>query len=396
LNRVYLKGLTTLTIQPQLQALMMLASLPKEWEEIVTIITSQTPFPDLEPSLIHQVVIDHFETKNSLCCTGKSLHANKISAVKHKHVQPPRFKKQEERQQQRKPDSNDQQQPHWQHGQRGSGLGKGKGKGKQRDTGHSHITSMAVLTPSLPPPTSHTISHLSSNPTTRTITEESGSSWSSGSWPSVNNAFTLAEWMGVTPTTQTVKTLEECMGDYDTLVRANHQYNDYDSDSESDIDMSQPVKRRTSSVLTNDGHADYALMSEQMISAFTELSFTDNFSETGSSAKENRAPTPPYIDPHSVNAGALEEQLMDVVGLTLGLSLDDTPYRISLYQSTPDLASLRVCAIMALSSIVKSAWRWTQSTYAPATCRKTCKPSNAPWTCRKTAPTFTKMMWSGT
>jgi hypothetical protein len=76
--------------------------------------------------------------------------------------------------------------------------------------------------------------------------------------------------------------------------------------------MLQPIKHRTSSVQTNDGHADYVSMSEQTISAFTELSFTDNFSETGSSAKENRAPTPPYIDPHSINAGALEEQLMDV------------------------------------------------------------------------------------
>jgi transposase InsO family protein len=322
LNGVYLKGFNTLTIQPQLQALMTLASLPKEWEEIVTIITSQTAFPDLEPSLIRRVVIDHFKTKNSLRRIGKSLHANKISAVKRKCDQPPRFKKQEERQQQRKPDSNDQQQPHRQRGQRGSG--RGKGKGKQRDTGHSHVASMAVLTPALPPHTSHTISHLSSNPTTRTVTEESGSSRSSGSWPSVNNAFTLAERMGVTPMTQTVKTLEERMGDYDTLVRANRQYNDYDSDSESDINMSRPVKRRTSSVQTNDGHADYALTSEQTISAFTELSFTDNFSETGSSAKENRAPTPPYVDPHSVSAGALEEQLMDVVGLTLGLSLDDT------------------------------------------------------------------------
>jgi hypothetical protein len=216
LNGVYLKGLNTLTIQPQLQALMMLASLPKEWEEIVTIITSQTPFPDLEPSLIHCVVIDHFETKNSLHRTGKSLHANKISAIKCKHDQPPRFKKQEERQQQHNPDSNDKQQPHRQRGQRGSG--RGKGKGKQCDTGHSHVASMAVLMPSLPPPTTHTISHLSSNPTTRTITEEAGSSRSSGSWPSVNSTFSLAERMGVTPTTQTVKMLEEHMGDYDTLV----------------------------------------------------------------------------------------------------------------------------------------------------------------------------------
>jgi hypothetical protein len=284
LNGVYLKGLDTLTIQPQLQALMMLASLPKEWEEIVTIIMSQTVFPDFHPAMIRQVVIDHFEMRNSLCRTGKSLHANKISTIKHKHDQPPRFKKQEERQQQRKPDSNDQQQPHRQRGQRGSGHGKGKGK--QCDTGHSHVTSMAVLTPSLPPPTSHTISHLSSNPTTRTITEEASSSRSSGSWPSVNSTFTLAERMGITPTTQTVKTLEECMGDYDTLVQANRQYNDYDSDSESDIDMSWPVKCRTSSVQTNDGHADYALMSEQTISAFTELLFTDDFSETGSSAKK--------------------------------------------------------------------------------------------------------------
>jgi hypothetical protein len=156
---------------------------------------------------------------------------------------------------------------------------------------------MAVLTPSLPPPTSHTISHLSSNPTTCTVTEEAGSSRTSGSWPSVNSTFTLAERMGVTPTTQTVKTLEECMGDYNTLVQANCQYNDYDSDSESDIDMSRPVKRHTSSVQTNDGHADYALTSEQTVSAFTELSFTDDFSETGSSAKENRAPTPPYVTP---------------------------------------------------------------------------------------------------
>jgi hypothetical protein len=70
LNGVYLKGFSTLTIQPQLQALMTLASLPKEWEEIVTIITSQTLFPDLEPSLIRRVVIDHFETKNSLRRTG--------------------------------------------------------------------------------------------------------------------------------------------------------------------------------------------------------------------------------------------------------------------------------------------------------------------------------------
>jgi hypothetical protein len=216
LNGVYLKGLDTLTIQPQLQALMMLASLPKEWEEIVTIIMLQTVFPDLHPAMIRCVVVDHFETKNSLRRTGKSLHANKISAIKHKRDQPPRFKKQEERQQQHKPDSNDQQQPHWQHGQRGSGCSKGKGK--QCDTGHSHVASMAVLMPSLPPPTSHTISHLLSNPTTRTVTEEAGSSRSSGSWPSVNNTFTLAERMGVTPTTQTVKMLEEHMGDYDTLV----------------------------------------------------------------------------------------------------------------------------------------------------------------------------------
>jgi hypothetical protein len=319
LNGVKLKHGETLNIQPQLQALMTLAALPKEWEDIVTIITSQQDFPSLRPDLIRRVVIDHYETKHSLRRSGKPHQASKISAVKRKRDQPPRFKKQQESQQQRKPDSDDKQQPHRQRGQRGSGCGKGKGK--QRATGHSHLASLAVLTPALPPPTSHTISHFTSNPTTRTITEDAESSRSSGTWPSVNKAFTLAEWMGVTPTTQTVKTLEEHLGDYDTLVRANRQSDDYDSDSESDIDMSRPVKRCTSSVLMESGHADYMSSGEQTISAFTELSFADDFSELGPSDQENRAPTPPYVDPHTVNCGALEEQLMDVVVVTYDVSI---------------------------------------------------------------------------
>ena len=225
-------------------------------------------------------------------------------------------------------DTDRNKQPHKQRGSRGSG--RGKGKGKQRPTGHSHIASMAVLTPALPPPTSHTITHIgSSSTTTQMVTEAAGSSRTPGLYPSVNHALSLAERLGVTPTTQTVKTHEERLGDFDTLVRAN-RYDEFE-DSDVDIDMSQPAKRR-SSELTLDGHKDIESIGEQTPSAFESLSMTDDYSEIGFSDKENRAPTPPYVDPRAVDCGGLEEQLMDVVGLTLGLSLDDTeryPSRIS-------------------------------------------------------------------
>ena len=87
--------------------------------------------------------------------------------------------------------------------------------------------------------------------------------------------------------------------------------------------MSRPAKCR-SSELTLDGHEDVESISEQTLSAFKSLSMTDDYSEIGFSNKENRAPTPPYVDPRAVDCGGLKEQLMDVVGLTLGLSLYDT------------------------------------------------------------------------
>src|SRR6201996_7100817 len=90
-----------------------------------------------------------------------------------------------------------------------------------------------------------------------------------------------------------------------------------------DIDMSQPAKR-CSSELTLDGHEDVESIGEQTLSAFESLSMTDDYSEISFSDKENRAPTPPYVDPRAVDCGGLKEQLMDVVGLTLGLLLDDT------------------------------------------------------------------------
>jgi hypothetical protein len=183
---------------------------------------------------------------------------------------------------------------------------------------------MAILTPALSPPTSHKITHFGSSSTdTHIVTEEPGPSRTSGLYPSVNTALTLAEQLDVHPTIQTMKTLEERTGDFDTLVRANCQYEDYDLE-ESDIDMLRPVKRHTSSVLTYDGHADCESNSEQVTSPLTVLSFADDFSEIGLTNQENRAPTPPYVDPHTVNCGDLQQELMDVVGLTLGLSLDDT------------------------------------------------------------------------
>ena len=325
-----------LNIQPTLQGLIALTNMPKEWEDVVTIINLAMSIQTISLKAIQPLVVNHYEMKHSIQ-SGKSHQATKISVVKRKRDQPISFKKQQEGQQQRSPgsgsSSKDQQQHHKQRGSRGSGHGKGKGK--QRPAGHSHIASMVVLTPALPPPTLHTIAHIGpSSITTRTVTEEAGSSRTPGLYPSVNHALSLAERLGVTPTTQTVKMLEERLGDFDTLVQVNH-YDEFE-DLDVDIDMSWPAKHH-SSELTLDGHEDVESIGEQTLSAFESLSMTDDYSEIGFSDKENRVPTPPYIDPWTVDCGGLKEQLMDVVGLTLGLLLDDTK-RYPLQDITPSLS----------------------------------------------------------
>ena len=64
----------------------------------------------------------------------------------------------------------------------------------------------------------------------------------SGPYPSLNKARTLAERLEVTPTIQTVKPLEQHFLEFNVEVRTQSNYNhDKEYDSDVDIDMSQSV-----------------------------------------------------------------------------------------------------------------------------------------------------------
>src|SRR6266568_3497062 len=207
---------TTLAIKPQLQALIALSALPAKWENLIPIICAGVAIADLKLDDVASQVIGQFETETN-CRQHKAAQAaqsvQKISAVKRKHSDP-RFTKQGNQQQRQQqpstPGPSNQQQPHRQRSGRGSG--KGKGKGKQRDSApqHSHFASVAALTPL----TTHKVLHIgSSGSSVWTESEASPIEKSSSFYPSVKKACTLAEWMDVPATIQTVKTLEERFAD---------------------------------------------------------------------------------------------------------------------------------------------------------------------------------------
>jgi len=233
---------TTLAITPQLQALIALSALPTKWENLIPIICAGVTIADLKLDDVAAQVIGQFETE-----TNRGQHkaaqavqsAQKISAVKRK-CDDPRFTKQGNQQQHQQQSStsspSNQQQPHKQCG--GCGSGKGKGKGKQREGApqHSHIASVAALTP----PTTHKVLHIgSSGSSVRMESEASPIEKSSSFYPSIKKAHTLAEWMDVPATIQTVKTLEEHFADIDTQMRPHiDAFMDEEYDSEFDVDMS--------------------------------------------------------------------------------------------------------------------------------------------------------------
>src|SRR3984885_5518671 len=299
-------NLVNLRIQNQYQALIALAALPPKWETQIAIITSSIGLEELDLNDVRDAIVAQYETETNRGQHKQAQNAQKISAIKHKRKRGNPSFNQQENQQQRRPSqsspnsSGNQQQPR-QRGTRGSGRGKAKGKGKQRDQpAHSHIASVAAL----PPPTSHTIAHIgSSSMTQRVVSEASPSTRTSGSYPSLNKALTLAERLEVKPTIQTVKTLEQRFAEFDDVVRSRSNYNyDEEYDSEMDIDMSQSISSRKPAQTESD-IGDIPSESE-LCSAFDCLE-----TESNDSNKENRALTPEYIDPGSI--ADLQDQFKD-------------------------------------------------------------------------------------
>src|SRR6202046_4814307 len=300
----------TLDVKDPLQALIALAALPPKWEPLIPIICSNVNIEDLDLSDVSTAVISQYETEsNRGQHKGTAHNAQKISAVKRKRENP-RFTKQGNSQQPSGSNSTNQQQPFRQRGSRGSGQNhKNKGKGKQSSgVGHSHVASVAVvdLPPThiaseaaLPSPTTHNVLHIGTSGTTkRTIQQSSPVESTTGFYPLVNKALSLAEWLDVPATVQTVKTLEQRFADFDQQIRPRlNTFMDEEDDEDFDVDMSHSTSLQTID------HDDWSSESSNALG----LDFGDLTIEDGGSDKENRAPTPAYVDPSSLESNSQEE-----------------------------------------------------------------------------------------
>jgi transposase InsO family protein len=281
-----------LSIPNQIQALIAMAALPPKWEHLIPIICQGPDLEDLDMGDVRSTVIGQYENEVNRNWRGSGHQANKLSAVKRKRGDP-RFNQQQGSSQQRQSDSNNQQQ-HRQRGFRGKGRGgkKDKGKGRAQQPGHSHIADVAALSA----PTTHTVAHIGATTATkRVVTQAEPKQRVPGPYSSVNQALTLAERLEVTPTIQTVKTLEQRFADFDQQVTSKSTWNyDEEYDSEMDIDMSRPAPSRDLPQTVSDTE-NICGESDDLLSAFGDLIIS-----TDDSDKENRAPTPEYVDPRGI------------------------------------------------------------------------------------------------
>jgi hypothetical protein len=127
-----------------------------------------------------------------------------LSAVKRKRGDP-RFSQQQGNRQ-----NNNNQNQNNDNRQRGNcGKGKGKGKGKDcqdDDHQHSHLANVA----SAPPPSPTTVVQVTPRELTKhRKTVPLPTKRSKGPYQSLNKAYTLADRLGVMPTIQTTKNIEQ-------------------------------------------------------------------------------------------------------------------------------------------------------------------------------------------
>ncbi|KAH9007535.1 hypothetical protein EDB84DRAFT_1572789 [Lactarius hengduanensis] len=115
----------------------------------------------------------------------------------------------------------------------------------------------------------------------------------------VNKALTLAERLDLHATVQTVKTLEQRFADIDAQMCPHiNRFMDEEYDSNVDIDMSQQPSGSAQLIMNLDGLDDTEIFGEH--SNALQLDLTDLTISDGGSDKENRAPTPPYVNPASI------------------------------------------------------------------------------------------------
>ena len=205
-------------IPEQIKAMMLLAALPQKWEMLVSIVTQQRnlnsiKFVDVRDAVLTQFQSESMRGNRGQCNKGQNQgqQANKLSAVKRK-CDNPNFSNQQQGEGSQRQNQQNGNRPKRQHGQRGKGKQRQQQQGDHSHS-HSHIADPVIVsTPSVPTPTTATIVEVTSaGPSKRKLTTAppAPSERTPGPYPNLNKALDLADRIGVKPTIQTTKTLEE-------------------------------------------------------------------------------------------------------------------------------------------------------------------------------------------
>jgi gag-polypeptide of LTR copia-type len=198
---------SSMPVPDPMQGLILLNQVPNRWEHLIPIITQNFDVEDLNFKEVCDAILAQWESEqnwNKGKFNNNPQHANKLSAVKRKHGDPHFSQQQGNRQNNNNQNQNN---DNHQRGNRGKGKGKGKGKDCQDDDHqHSHLANVA----SAPPPSSTTVIQVTPRGLTKCReTVPLLTKRSKGPYQSLNKAYTLADHLGVTPTIQTTKNIEQ-------------------------------------------------------------------------------------------------------------------------------------------------------------------------------------------
>jgi hypothetical protein len=194
------------TIPGPIQAMIALSALPQRWEVLVPVITQTNELSKLCLQDVREAIVAQWQTDASRHSGNKDKkpqNAHKLSNVKRKRGDPS-FSSQQQGNNQQQQQNGDKPR------QRGKRGGKGKGKGKASDGhSHAHISHIADVA-SIAPPTTSTVAQMGpSGIQKRTIFSPAPKERTPGPYKALNEALDTADTEGVTPTIQTVKTLEQ-------------------------------------------------------------------------------------------------------------------------------------------------------------------------------------------
>ena len=235
-------------VPEQIKAMMLLTALPQKWEMLVSIVTQQRNLDSIKFVDVRDAVLAQFQSESMRGNRGQhnnkgqnqGQQANKLSVVKRKHDNP-NFSNQQQGEGQRQNQQNGDK-PKRQRGQRGKGKQHQQQQGDHSHS-HSHIADpIIVSTPSVPAPTTATIVEVTSAGPSKcklTTVPPAPSERTPGPYPSLNKALDLADRIGVKPTIQTTKTLEErIQKQYEDGPWSKGTYTLGEEPDDEDIDMS--------------------------------------------------------------------------------------------------------------------------------------------------------------